>query len=189
LSGNARVEVVIEANAVAFSVAFTTQFYVIHAIVDARIIALGANILVITARQRSAINLRTSLRNRSNLSGNAIIQVIVVANAVAFTVTFTAKLHSVYAVVDACVVALRTNINVIAARERSTVNLSTRLRLRKGGNMSIEAVVKFIVEANAIAFPIAFAAELHAIYTVVQFGLVYTFRSSIYVITTLARTS
>jgi len=123
------------------------------------------------------------------LTVKAVVQVIIEANTVAFTITFATKLHSVYAVEDASVVALRTNINIIAARERSTVHLSTRLRLGKGSNLSIEAVVKFIVEANAIALPIAFTAELHAIHTVVQFRLVYTFRSSIYVITTLARTS
>jgi len=46
----APIQVIVEANAVAFSVAFTTELDATHAIVDARIVALGSNILITAAR-------------------------------------------------------------------------------------------------------------------------------------------
>jgi len=166
LSADTIVELIVVANAVALSVAFTAELHTTHAIVDARIIALGSDVLITAARQRSTINLRAALGFGSDLSAYTIVELIIIANTVAFSIAFTAELHTTHAIVDAGIIALGSNILITAARQRSTINLRTALGF--GSDLSADTIVKLIVVANAVAFSVAFTAELDVIHTVVN---------------------
>jgi len=116
LSVDAIVKLIIEAYAVAFSISFSAELDTIHAVKDAWVVALGSIIYIIAARQRSTINSRAALGNGGDLSVDARVELIIEANAVAFSISFTTELDVIHAVEDAWVVALGANILVIAAR-------------------------------------------------------------------------